>query len=82
MDFVLVTLAEMKFQTGMRYSCEHNLPETKRIRLVGCCETQWWYGFHISHFDKNDISFRVIKYHINITQNEMPTHAHQNIGLF
>ena len=31
MDLILVILTEMKFQTGMRFSCEHNLPETKRI---------------------------------------------------
>ena len=29
MDFILVILTEMKFQTGMRFSCKHNLPETK-----------------------------------------------------
>ena len=29
MDFISVILTEMKFQTGMRFSCEHNLPETK-----------------------------------------------------
>ena len=40
------------------------------------------YGFHIGHFDRNEISFRVIKYHVNTTRNEMPTHVHQNIGSF
>ena len=29
MDFISVILTEMKFQTGMRFSCELNLPETK-----------------------------------------------------
>ena len=29
--FHIVNLTEMKFQTGMRFSCEHNLPETKWI---------------------------------------------------
>ena len=29
MDFILVISTEMKFQTGMRFSCKHNLPETK-----------------------------------------------------
>ena len=28
------------------------------------------------------MSFRVIKYHVSTTQNEMPSHVHQNIGLF
>ena len=27
-------------------------------------------------------SFRGIKYHVNTTQNEMPTHVHQNIRSF
>ena len=31
MDFISVILTEMKFQTSMRFSCEHNLPETKWI---------------------------------------------------
>ena len=31
MDFISVILTEMKFQTGMRFSCKHNLPETKWI---------------------------------------------------
>ena len=39
------------------------------------------YGFHIGYFDRNKISFRVIKY-VNTTRNEMPTHVHQNIGSF
>ena len=31
MDFISVILTEIKFQTGMRCSYEHNLPETKSI---------------------------------------------------
>ena len=31
MDFIWVILTEKKFQTGMRFSYEHNLPETKWI---------------------------------------------------
>ena len=31
MDFISVILTQMKFQTGMRFSCEHNLPEKKWI---------------------------------------------------
>ena len=31
MDFTSVILTEMKFQTGMRFSFEHNLSETKWI---------------------------------------------------
>ena len=40
------------------------------------------YGFHIGHFDRNEISFRVIRYHVNTTRNEMRTHVHQNTGSF
>ena len=54
-------------------------------RLVGCCvycarafETQCGYGFYIGHFDRNEISFLVIKYHVNTTRNKM----HQNIRSF
>ena len=31
MDFISVILTEMKFQTSMRFPCEHNLPATKWI---------------------------------------------------
>ena len=81
----LLILTETKFQTGLRFSCERNLPETKWISadsLDGAFKTQCGYRFHIGHFDRNEISFRVIKYHVNTTRNEMPTHVHQNIGSF
>ena len=38
--------------------------------------------FYCSHFDRNEISFQVIKYHVNTTRNQMPTRLHQNIGSF
>ena len=38
--------------------------------------------YHCGHFDRNEISFRVIKHHVNTTRNEMPTHFQQNIGSF
>ena len=31
MDFISFILTEMKFQTGMRFSCENDLPEAKWI---------------------------------------------------
>ena len=31
MDFISVMLTKMKFETGVRFSCEQTLPETKRI---------------------------------------------------
>ena len=36
--------------------------------------------FHCGHFDKNEISFRLIKYHVNTTRNEIiwkETFAHE-----
>ena len=33
MDFITIILTEMKFQTGMRFSCEQNLPETELISV-------------------------------------------------
>ena len=33
-DFISVILTEMKFQTGMRFSCEQNLPKAKWIIAV------------------------------------------------
>ena len=33
MDFISIILTEMKFQIGMRFSCEQNLPETKWISV-------------------------------------------------
>ena len=88
MDFILVILTEMKLQTSMRFSCEHNLPEKKWISAdsldiaFDAHVRLKLNGFHIGHFDKNEISFRVIKYHVNTTRNEMLTHVHQNIGSF
>ena len=38
--------------------------------------------FHCGHFDRNEISFWMIKYNVSTTRNEMPTHVHQNIGPF
>ena len=73
----LLILTETKFQTGLRFSCERNLPETKWISadsLDGAFKTQCGYRFHIGHFDRNEISFRVIKYRVNTTRNEIPTY--------
>ena len=59
-----------------------------KCRLVRCSvwcacafETKCGYGFHIGHFDRNEISFRVIEYHVNTTRNEMLI-VHQIIGSF
>ena len=34
MNFMSVILTEMEFQTGMRFSCEHNLPETESLDVA------------------------------------------------
>ena len=51
--------------------------EMNKCRLIGYCvwwacvfETHYGYGFHIGHFDWNKISFLVIKYYVNTTQNK------------
>ena len=88
MDFISVILTEMKFQASMRFSCEHNLPEMKWISADSLDVAFDVHvnlklnGFHIGNFGKNEISFRVIKYHVNTTRNEMLTLVHQNIGSF
>ena len=88
MDFISVILTEMNFQTGLRFSCEHNLPETKWIS-AGSMDVA--FNAHvrlklmrvgISYFERNEISIRVIKYHVNTTRNEIPLYVHQYIGLF
>ena len=90
MDFISVILTQMKFQTSMRFLREQDLPETKwisidsldivfnanvRLKLIAGMD-------FISVILTNKISFCVIKYHVNTTQNEMPTHVHQNIRSF
>ena len=87
MNFMSIILT----QTGMRFSCEHNLPEMKWIsadsldvafKCACAFVSHCGYGFHIGQFERNEISFRVIKYHVNSTRNEMHTHVYQVIGLF
>ena len=49
-------------------------------RPVGCCVNA---NVRLKpNFDRNEISFRVIKYYVNATQNRMPTHVHENFGSF
>ena len=52
------------------------------LRLMRMClETKCGYGLNVGHFDRNEISFRVIEYHVNTTRNEMSI-VHQIIGSF
>ena len=70
MDFISVILTEIKFQTGMRFSCENNSLETKwisadsldvafnaRVRLK-----------LIAGMDFISIILREMKYHVNTTR--------------
>ena len=36
-----------------------------------CVWNSLWVLFHCGHFDRNEISFRVIEYHVNTTRNEI-----------
>ena len=81
---------KMKFQTDMRFSCEPNLSKAKWISadllalLLMCMPicNSLSVSFHSCHFDRNEISFRLIKYHVNTNQDEMPAHVHQSFGSF
>ena len=57
MDFILVILTKIQFQTGMRFSCEQNLLETKWISADSLdivfndhvvFETHW--GYHCKNY--------------------------------
>ena len=88
MDFILVILTEIKFETSMRFSCEQNLPKAKYVqtrwilRLMCICVwnslrvwISYWSFWQKWNFISDDkISFK--------PWNEMPTHVHQNIGSF
>ena len=72
-----------------RYVISFRLKISLRFSVISVLAFKWieakWnskrYGFHIGHFDRNEISFRVIKCHVNY-----PTlttlNVHQNIGSF
>ena len=54
--------------------------EMNKLSLVGyCVRMRVWNSFK-TH--RNKISFRVIKYHVNTTRNETPTHVRLYIGSF
>ena len=77
MDFISVILTEMKFQTGMRFSCEHNLPETKWISadlldvaFNAHVRLKLNAGMDFILVILTEISFRLIKHYINTNRNE------------
>ena len=88
-DVISVILTKMKFQTGIRFSSEHNLPETK---WVSADSLDVVFNVHL-HLKLNagmdfisviltEMKFHFGWYHVNSTQNEVPTHVHQNICSF
>ena len=85
MDFISVILTEVKFQAGMRFSCEYNLPETKWIS-AGSLDVA--FNAHVRlKLSTGMVFVSVILtdmkfHHVNNTRNEMPSHVHQNIGSF
>ena len=92
MHFISVILNEMKFQTGMKFSCEQNLPEVKWINADTLDIT---FNVHVrlkliagvislrSFWQKfNFISGYKTLFHVSTIRNEMPTHVHKNIGSF
>ena len=92
MDFISVIFTEMRFHTCMRFSCEQNLPEPKWIS-ADSLDIALNVHVHLkitAGMDFISVNFRemefhfgwLIKYHINTTRNEIPTHVHQNIELF
>ena len=88
--YIHMNWGKMKFQTDMRFSCEPNLSKAKWISadllalLLMCMPicNSLSVSFHSCHFDRNEISFRLIKYHVNTNQDEMPAHVHQSFGSF
>ena len=60
------------------------------LRLLRMCvwNSMWvWISYQSQnkisfYFDRNKISFQVIKYHVNTTRNEISTRVHQNIESF
>ena len=69
MDFISVILTEMKFQTVMKFLCEHNLPQTKGIStdLLDVA-----FNAHVrlklnAGMDFISVILREMKFHVNRT---------------
>ena len=77
MDFMLVNLTEMKFQTRLRFSCEQNLVVEfnvqVRLKLIADVVSlpSFWQK---RNFISGDKAF----YHVNSTQIEMPARVQKN----
>ena len=86
-DFIRSFWPTWDFKLAWDFRVKNILPETKWIRgdsldIAFDAHAHCRCGFDIRYFDRNEISFRVLKYHLNTTRNEMPTHVHQDIGSF
>ena len=79
MDFISIILTKMKFRTGMRFCVNRICPKQNEsaqsrwiLRLMRICvwtSLRVWISYR--SFWQKWISFRVIKYHVNTTGNEM-----------
>ena len=78
MDFISVNLTRMKFQTGMRYSCEQNLDFLFNVQVIS---SQCYFIAVILAEMKFYFGDEALC-HVNTTQNKMPACVHKNIGLF
>ena len=69
MDFISVILTEMKFQTVMKFLCEHNLPQTKGIS-TDLLDVAFNAHVHLklnAGVDFISVILREMKFHVNRT---------------
>ena len=75
MVFMLDILTEMKFQTGEIFiTTKFTQSKINKHKLFGyCIYNACAFETHCSHFARNEISFRVIKYQVKTTWDKMHT---------
>ena len=69
MDFISVILTETKFQTDMRFLCEHNLPPKKWIN-ADSCDVAFNAHVRLKHnvgIDFISVILTEMKFHVNGT---------------
>ena len=79
-DDISVIFTKMKFQTGIRFSCEHDLPETKWISADSLdvafnahLRLKLNAGMDFISVILTEMKFHFGWYHVNTTRNEIPT---------
>ena len=84
MVFILDILTEMKFQTGEIFiTTKFTQSKMNKHKLFGyCIYNACAFETHCSHFARNEISFRVIKYQVKTTWDKMHTDIRHNIRWF